>query len=53
MSAYHAPSCSLQLARACHAVGFFSATGFMDELAAKATASEGKILLATLNDLYG
>ena len=35
------------------AFGLFSATGFTDELAAEATASHGKILLATLNDLYG
>jgi len=28
-------------------------TGFTDDLAAEATASRGKILLATLNDLYG
>ena len=35
------------------AFGLFSATGFTDELAAEATASKGKILLATLNDLYG
>ncbi len=34
-------------------VGLFSATGFTDELAAKATASKGKILLATLDELYG
>ncbi len=35
------------------ALGLFSATGFTDELAAEASASGGKILLATLNDLYG
>ena len=35
------------------AFGLFSATGFTDELAAEADASKGKILLATLNDLYG
>ncbi len=35
------------------AFGLFSATGFTDELAAEATASGGKILLATLDDLYG
>jgi hypothetical protein len=35
------------------AFGLFSTTGFTDELAAEATASKGKILLATLNDLYG
>ena len=35
------------------AFSLFSATGFTDELAAKAAASRGKILLATLNDLYG
>ena len=35
------------------AFGLFSATGFTDELAAQATASKGKILLATLDDLYG
>jgi len=35
------------------AFGLFSATGFTDELAAEANASKGKILLATLNDLYG
>jgi hypothetical protein len=35
------------------AFGLFSATGFTDELAAEATASKGRILLATLNDLYG
>ena len=34
------------------AFGLFSATGFTDELAAEASASKGKILLATLNDLY-
>ena len=33
--------------------GLFSATSFTDELAAQANASKGKILLATLNDLYG
>jgi hypothetical protein len=35
------------------ALGLFSATGFTGELAAEATTSNGKILLATLNDLYG
>jgi hypothetical protein len=35
------------------AFGLFSATGFTDELAAEADASKGKILLASLNDLYG
>jgi hypothetical protein len=35
------------------AFGLFSATGFTDELAAEANASKGKILLATLTDLYG
>ena len=35
------------------AFGLFSATGFTDELAAEAAASEGKMLLATLDDLYG
>ncbi len=35
------------------AFGLFSATRFTDELAAEASASKGKILLATLNDLYG
>jgi hypothetical protein len=35
------------------AFGLFSGTGFTDELAAEAHASKGKILLATLNDLYG
>jgi hypothetical protein len=34
------------------ALGLFSATGFTDELAAEVTASKGKILLASLNDLY-
>jgi hypothetical protein len=34
------------------AFGLFSATGFTDELAAEANASKGKILLATLTDLY-
>jgi uncharacterized protein len=32
--------------------GLFSATGFTDDLAAEATASRGKILLATLDELY-
>jgi hypothetical protein len=35
------------------AFGLFSATGFTDELAAEATASRGKIFLATLDELYG
>jgi len=35
------------------AFGLFSATGFTDELAAEATASKAKILLATLDELYG
>ena len=34
-------------------LGLFSATGFSDELAVEAIASRGKVLLATLNDLYG
>jgi hypothetical protein len=33
--------------------GLFSAKGFTDELAAEATASAGKILLVTLDELYG
>ena len=33
-------------------LGLFSATGFTDELAVEATASRGKILLATVDDLY-
>ncbi|MGH3185854.1 MAG: hypothetical protein ACRDPY_03660 [Streptosporangiaceae bacterium] len=33
--------------------GLFSATGFTDELAAEATAARGKILLVTLDELYG
>jgi uncharacterized protein len=33
--------------------GLFSVTGFTDEVVAEASASKGKILLATLNDLYG
>jgi uncharacterized protein len=33
--------------------GLFSAAGFTDELAAEATASRGKVLLATLDELYG
>ena len=32
--------------------GIFSAAGFTDDLAAEATASQGKILLATLDELY-
>ena len=35
------------------AFGLFSATGFTDELTAEADASKGKVLLASLNDLYG
>jgi hypothetical protein len=34
-------------------VGLFSTTGFTDELAAEAAASRGKILLLTLDELYG
>lgn len=34
-------------------LGLFSATGFTDELAAEATASNGRILLVTMDDLYG
>ncbi|MGH3184820.1 MAG: hypothetical protein ACRDOE_23330, partial [Streptosporangiaceae bacterium] len=33
--------------------GLFSAAGFTGELAAEATASRGKILLVTLDELYG
>jgi hypothetical protein len=33
-------------------LGLFSATGFTGELTAEATVSEGKILLATLDDFY-
>ena len=33
-------------------LGLFSATGFTDELTVEATASGGKILLATVDDLY-
>ena len=33
-------------------LGLFSATGFTDELTVEATASRGKILLATVDDLY-
>jgi uncharacterized protein len=33
--------------------GLFGAAGFTDELAAEASASRGKILLATLGELYG
>jgi uncharacterized protein len=33
--------------------GLFSATGFTGDLAAEATAGRGKILLATLDELYG
>lgn len=33
-------------------LGLFSATGFTDELAAEATASRAKVLLAALHDLY-
>ena len=39
---------------ATHAVpGLFSTTGFTDDLAAEAAASRGKILLLTLDELYG
>jgi uncharacterized protein len=34
-------------------VGLFSATGFTDELAAEVPVSRGKILLVTLDELYG
>jgi uncharacterized protein len=34
-------------------IGLFSATGFTGELAAEAAASSGKILLVTLDELYG
>ena len=34
-------------------VGLFSTTGFTDDLAAEAAASRGKILLLTLDELYG
>jgi hypothetical protein len=34
-------------------LALLAATGFTDELAAEAKASKGKIVLATLNDLYG
>lgn len=34
-------------------VGVFSTVGFTDDLAAEAAASQGKILLATLGELYG
>jgi uncharacterized protein len=33
-------------------LGLFSASGFTDELTVEATASRGKILLATVDDLY-
>ena len=35
------------------ALVLFTATGVTDELAAEVTASKGRIMLATLNDLYG
>jgi len=35
------------------ALGMFSVAGFNDALTAEATGSRGKIVLATLNDLYG
>jgi hypothetical protein len=34
-------------------LGLFSATGFTEELAVEAIASRGKVVLATLGDLYG
>ena len=34
-------------------VGPFSTTGFTDDLAAEAAAGRGKILLLTLDELYG
>jgi hypothetical protein len=34
-------------------VGLFSTAGFTDDLAAEAAASRGKILLATLGEVYG
>jgi hypothetical protein len=34
-------------------VGLFSTTGFTDDLAAEAAAGRGKILLLTLDELYG
>lgn len=33
--------------------GRFSVAGFTDDLAAEAAASRGKILLATVKELYG